>query len=97
MRGASTIAIMGAGQHTRRIGLEGFQRHGLSVAAILDDNPREQSLLGVPVLMTSRAPRVDAIVISSDAHEDALTNRIQQEPVLRGVAIVRIYAAAVAN
>lgn len=89
--GARTIAIMGAGRHTLKIGLTPFEEAGLRVAAILDDAPGGPLLHGVPVRRPSPFPKgIDAIVVSSDAHERALAERARQAS--RGRApVVTIY------
>lgn len=80
--GAKAIAVMGAGQHTQAMGLEPFRLAGLRVRAILDDKAsadlRPRRMLGVPVLPPEQVSKVDAVVISSDAHEEALLQRARQ-------------------
>ncbi len=92
--GAKRIAIWGAGRHTQAMGLEAFRARGLRVVAILDDakQPRGASMCGVPVVQSRVAPRVDAVVISSDAHEAILMERAAA--VFRGTKtlIVPIYS-----
>ncbi|MCE2968201.1 MAG: hypothetical protein ACK5WB_08240 [Phycisphaerales bacterium] len=100
-RGARTIAILGGGMHTARVGLDGYRRRGLRVAAILDDRPSGE-IDGVPVVLPAKCPRgVRAVVVSSDAHETTLARRAaelvaKRSPVaaLRGAAVVRIYEPA---
>jgi hypothetical protein len=81
-RGAGSIAIFGAGQHTRSMGWEPFERLGLRIACVLDDQAPEDGrgqLRGVPLLRPSKSrrgtPAFDVVLISSDAHEDVLMNR----------------------
>jgi hypothetical protein len=77
--GARNIAIWGAGRHTRALGLAVFERAGLHVRAIVDDNPSLFELEGCPVVPPQACPRdVDAILISSDAHEDQILERAKQ-------------------
>jgi hypothetical protein len=77
--GARNIAIWGAGQHTQALGLAVFERAGLHVRAIVDDNPSLLELEGCPVVTPPACPRdVDAILISSDAHERAIVERAKQ-------------------
>lgn len=93
--GAKQIAIWGAGNHTRSMGLDVFRSVGLRVAAILDDHPPEnESLLhGVPVRRPADTPRgIDAVVISSDAHEAAILTRAREHFKHKKTLIVPIYA-----
>jgi hypothetical protein len=90
--GFERVALYGGGRHTREMGLAPFTRLGIRVMCILDDAPRGEKLLGVPLVQTAKAGKdFDAVVISSDAHQDAMTDlaRAVFEP--RGVAVVRIY------
>lgn len=91
-RGYLRVALYGGGRHTREMGLGPFERAGVRVVKILDDAPKGEKLLGVPLVQTASAGAdFDAVVISSDLHEDAMTDlaRAVFEP--RGVAVVRIY------
>lgn len=91
--GASHVALYGAGQHTRRTGVEYLRRRGLTITAILDDAPQAATLCDVPVLRpTDPLPRIDALVISSDSREDELTARAVARFAETGVRIVRIYS-----
>lgn len=90
-KGARRIALIGAGRHTRRIGLTPFTRRGLRVVALLDDAPQRRRLLGLPVRsLESPGANFDAVVVSSDAHEDALAARARRS-LPSSVHIVRIY------
>jgi hypothetical protein len=74
------------------MGLGPFERAGVRVVKILDDAPKGEKLLGVPLVQTASAGAdFDAVVISSDLHEDAMADlaRAVFEP--RGVPVVRIY------
>jgi hypothetical protein len=66
---------------------------GPRVACILDDRAQPgQDLVGIPIIPpTLLCPGdVDAIVISSDAHEQALVNRCR-EHFGEGIPAVRLY------
>lgn len=91
--GATHVALYGAGQHTRRTGVDYLRRRGLAVTAILDDSPQVATLCDVPVLRpTDELPRIDALVISSDSREDELTARAVERFADTCVRIVRIYS-----
>jgi len=79
----STIAIFGAGKHTRR--WLHVLRHAagkrVSLAMIVDDAAIDgQCIDGVPVVCTSRllAANPDVVIVSSDSYEAALFRRAQQ-------------------
>lgn len=76
--GARRIAIWGAGKHTEAMGVRTFEDLGLKVVAIIDDNARPdgRKLHGVAVVPPSDLPRaVQAVVVSSDAHEQVIMER----------------------
>ncbi|MBX3385409.1 MAG: class I SAM-dependent methyltransferase [Phycisphaeraceae bacterium] len=76
--GHTRIALFGAGRHTRRFLTEPWRTAGLTVVAILDDHPRDPQIDHTPVFTPADFPLpVDAIVISSDAHEPAMLARIR--------------------
>lgn len=90
--GARRIALYGAGQHTRDLGFEAFERHGLTIAGVIDDAPKLSRLKGVRVYAPSDpACAVDAIVVSSDSMEEALARRAAAVFGPRGVPVIRIY------
>ncbi len=91
-RGHRRIALYGAGRHTREMGLKPFQRAGIRVVCILDDAPTTKSLLNIPIRHTAD-PRTDfdAVVISSDAHEDSMADLAQAIFKPRGIPTIRIY------
>lgn len=94
-RGATRIAIWGAGNHTRSMGLDVFRSVGLRVVAILDDHPPEKEplLYGVPVRRPADAPRgIDAVVVSSDAHEAVILARALEHFKGKKTLVVPIYA-----
>lgn len=67
-----SVALYGAGKHTRYLlECQGLP-DGLSVAAILDDKPSVESIAGIPVLHSSQSGEVkdcDAVLVSSDTFE----------------------------
>lgn len=89
--GWTTIALFGAGQHTRRYLRQPWRWRGIRVAVVLDDDPRTPSIDGVPVVRPHEMPHgIDAVVISSDAHEPLLYQRAMDA--LDGKApVLRIY------
>ena len=95
--GRTRITLYGAGQHTRRLLASGWASRGLEVCAIVDDGVREDGahIEGIPVVLPKDAPKdLDAIVLSSDAHEPALARRAEEEFGGRGIPIVRMYTRA---
>lgn len=92
--GVERIGLFGAGRHTRN--LAEAIAESARVVAIVDDRagasgglPRE--IAGRPVVQPSEARRfgVQAVVISSDEHEEALATRAKEA--LPDVAVVRMY------
>ncbi len=90
--GWTRIALFGAGQHSARIIHEPWASCGVRVVAVLDDHPKAATLEGVPIT-TPAALReaVDAVVVSSDAHEEVLYRRASEVFKPRGVPVIRIY------
>jgi hypothetical protein len=90
--GAKRVAIYGAGKHTARVGLKFLRRRGLEVTAILDDRSKLNEMHGVPVLRPrDKSAKYDAVVLSSDAHEDVLAGKSAELFTTRGLRVVRIY------
>ena len=92
--GVRRIALFGAGRHTRPIVREPWARHGITVAAIVDDKPATPSLAGIPVRTPAEAagsPDFDAIVVSSWSYEFQLFERAQATLGGLGLPIRRIY------
>lgn len=91
------IALYGAGRHTLPLVRQPWQWHDVRVVAIIDDDPRTTHLRGVPVIRPEQVPGhldpIQAIVISSDAHEDRIEERARANPALRGLPLLRIYGA----
>ncbi|HVU64192.1 MAG TPA: hypothetical protein VHC70_09460 [Phycisphaerales bacterium] len=93
--GRRRVALFGAGAHTRRFTLEPYRRRGLEVVAILDDRSVDTHVLGVPVLRPERAPKdVQAVIISTDAAEEAMLARARETVGIRGVEVVPVYTYA---
>jgi len=94
--GARRIALFGAGAHTRAIGLRPYELRGLQLVSILDDHPREDVMHDVRVLRPEELrERIDAVIISSDAHERAIMSRARALFEPRGVPCVPIYDDAI--
>ncbi len=71
--GVRTIALFGAGPHTRAFAREPWEWAGLRVAAILDDRPTVDEIDGVPVARPMELREaIDAIVVSSEGDEPGL-------------------------
>lgn len=71
--GVRTIALFGAGPHTRAFAREPWEWAGLRVAAILDDRPTVDAIDGVPVVRPmDLREAIDAIVVSSEGDEPGL-------------------------
>lgn len=91
--GARRIALYGAGRHTEAMLRSGWpERADVRVLAVLDDSPALDHVHGVPVMKPGLAPKVDAVVVSSDAHEDTLYAAAARAMRDRGVPVFRIYA-----
>ncbi|MFO0832285.1 MAG: hypothetical protein U0637_10660 [Phycisphaerales bacterium] len=92
--GARRIALWGAGRHTRAMGTDAFTALGLRVVTILDDNAAPgDAISGVPVQRPGDfRGRVDAVVVSSDAHEHTLLRRAREHLAPVRTRIVPIYA-----
>jgi FkbM family methyltransferase len=92
-QGFARIALYGSGRHTR-----GIAEHlsGLSpqVIAIIDDDPRAQgtTIGGVRVMSVDAVANlaIDAIILSSDAHEAAIWERTADLRA-KGIRIVPLY------
>ncbi|MDX9911771.1 MAG: class I SAM-dependent methyltransferase [Phycisphaerales bacterium] len=91
-RGVRRIALYGAGEHTERLGPATWARRGVEVVAVLDDQPRAASMMGVPIVRpVDLRESIDAVVVSSDAHEDAIARRAEELFTPKGVEVLRIY------
>lgn|GEM_PF-2607208 len=87
----SRVAIYGAGQHTNRF-ISTFRsvlepRH--TIVGVLDDSPKAATFGDLPLLPTTTLAdlRPDVVLLSSDAHEEAMRSRIQ------GVDLWPLYTA----
>lgn len=90
--GYRRIALYGAGRHTAPITHEPWAARGIAVVAILDDRPTAGDLNGVPVMTPAQlSEHVDAVVISSDAYEEAIAQNAETQFGPKGLPIVRIY------
>lgn len=90
-RDGEPIAIFGAGRHTRWLLQAVWGVDGPAVACVLDDNPPAPEICGHAVTApTPNAPPARRILLSSDAHEEALADRCRS---LFGdaVEILRLY------
>jgi predicted O-methyltransferase YrrM len=86
------IALFGAGRHTRPITRQPWAAHGVSVTAIIDDEPRDAFIGGVPVFQSNEFTlNVDAVIVSSECYEDHLAARAHAICDQRGVPVIRIY------
>jgi ubiquinone/menaquinone biosynthesis C-methylase UbiE len=91
-RGLRRIALYGAGRHTAPIVRQPWAYRGVTVVAVLDDAPQAPHLRGVPVVRPQDLTQpIDAVVISSDAHEQALFDRATAFFGPRGTRVLRIY------
>lgn len=93
-QGITSLAIYGAGAHTRRILKRCHVRKLFSSVLILDDNPalQEKSIAGIPVVAKLPGQRKGlAILISSDSAEDILYKRAKAR--YRGCKILRLYGS----
>jgi hypothetical protein len=79
-RDLTRIALVGAGQHTREVALPASTGCAVEIACILDDRAAEiGSVESVPVYPIADCPQtIEALVISSDAHEATLADRCRQ-------------------
>lgn len=91
--GHRTIVLYGAGRHTAELLRSGWPGPGIRVAAIVDDYATSGSIAGVPVVQPADAPDVDAVVISSRAHEDQLAEAAARAFASR-MPVIRMYSAA---
>ncbi|HVU64190.1 MAG TPA: hypothetical protein VHC70_09450 [Phycisphaerales bacterium] len=92
-RGWKSIAIYGGGRHTKDVA-SALMTTPVDVACIIDDNPARhgQRMWGFPIVSRENAAAkgIDAVVISSDAHEPALLQSCA--PLQgRGISVVRLY------
>lgn len=91
--GMRRVALYGAGEHTDELLEYGWPGEGLDLVAILDDHPRQEQIRGVRVVQPDQIDKpVDGIVISSETHEQALSDAAMRSFGGLGTPIVRIYS-----
>jgi len=94
-RGVRRIALYGAGKHTRAVIRQPWLLHGIDVVAIIDDDPRRESIVGVPVVTLAEAMSCElefqAVVLSSTEFEDQMGERAARALRGTGIEIVRLY------
>lgn len=95
--GRTTVALYGAGTHTRAIG-SSLMEPPVRIRCIIDDNAElhGRSLWGFPIVSVAQAltMNLDAVVLSSNSMEDKL--RAAAQPLARaGVEIISLYENAV--
>lgn len=92
--GIRSIALFGAGRHTRVILRQPWNDAGIEVKLILDDAPSRPTLGGIPVVrpIPGHPPEgIQAIVLSSEHYEDQLEERANELFHGCSIPIVRIY------
>jgi hypothetical protein len=93
-QGRSAVALYGAGTHTRRAA-DALAQPAAQIRCIIDDDPGRcgSTLWGYPVLTLDQAIRsgIDAIVLSSDSHEDTLWSNTAPAR-SSGIPVMRLYA-----
>lgn len=95
-KGVRRIALYGMGRHSRAIIRQPWLFHGISVVAVLDDQPTAASLVGVRVLSPAQARAgaagpIDAVVVSTTQYEDQIAERAAEAFAGTGVEVVRLY------
>jgi len=73
--GFISVTLYGAGLHTRRLLAEGLSDQ-FRVSYILDDNPQNNDMDGIPVIRTDdyQSAGKEAVLVSSDIHEPAMAS-----------------------
>lgn len=94
--GVTKAAIYGAGQHTRRVE-DALRASPVALVGVIDDDAARHGseVAGLPVMSAARAMELGAraVVLSSDAAEDALWTRTTALRA-KGIEVVRLYAPA---
>ncbi|MCA9292240.1 MAG: SGNH/GDSL hydrolase family protein [Phycisphaerales bacterium] len=90
-QGAARIGLYGAGAHTRRIRFDPFEAAGLRVVCVIDDRATARSILGVPIRRLAEVRDIDAVIVSSDAHEAKLLAKARSTLGRRGIKVYPIY------
>lgn len=87
------VALYGAGRHTQRLLDSGWPETPLSVVAILDDRPILSDIKGVPVMRPQELTEpVQAVILSSDAHEKVLAEAAERSLAGLNVPVIRMYS-----
>lgn len=97
--GCTTAALYGSGRHTRALA-DHLHNLPLPISAILDDNTASHgsSIVGIEVISPAHAHarNIDAVILSSDAHEHLLWQR--SEPLrARGIRVIPLYNKSLAT
>lgn len=87
--GASQVWLWGAGRHTARL-LERSEELGFDIIGIIDDHRNGQMMHGFEVQSPSVLRPGEHVLLSSDAHEEALW-RASAAARARGVVVHRLY------
>lgn len=96
--GHRRIALYGAGRHTAAFVRQPWAWRGLTIVAILDDRPAVPAIAGVPVTTPAKlAEPIDAVVVSSDAHEGPIAAAASAWFGPRGIPVYRLYGDAPAH
>ncbi len=79
--GLSKVALYGAGKHTLRL-LQQVRWGSLKPCAVIDDSPVGKSIMGIevstPDALFSKNSKIQALIISSDAHEKEMYHKIMK-------------------
>jgi len=89
--GYGRVALYGAGRHTVALLRSGWPEGRVKVAAVLDDFAVVASIEGVGVVRPEDCPEVDAVVVSSEAHEGPLAEAAERAFGGR-VPVIRVYS-----
>ncbi|MCK4873045.1 MAG: methyltransferase domain-containing protein [Phycisphaerales bacterium] len=93
--GYRRIALYGAGKHSLAYARQPWRSLGIEVVAVLDDDPKIESLSGVRVCRPeSFEESVDAVVVSSDAAERQVHDAAKARFGPLGIPVLRIYGDA---
>lgn len=97
--GWTRVALYGAGSHTRRLG-DMMMQPCVNIECIIDDNPKAHGhkLWGYSIVSAKEALRrgVQAVVLSSDAHEDRLWDSTAAMRAV-GVKVLRVHGPLAAE
>lgn len=94
--GIHRVVLYGTGRHSQRLGSR-LKSCPLDILRFVDDNPARQGLsflgFGIASLDQALELRPDAIIISTDAYETAIVERIRPKLTGTGVGLVTLYGA----